>query len=102
VKGSEQRQEPRHTGKLPVEIESGKGITRDFSGSGVFFETDRSFTPGQPIEFALVLKHIDPERTVRLKCRGKIVRIEESGQKIGVAAVINSYTFDDLLQHIRR
>ena len=94
MKGSEQRQEPRHQGKLPVELESGKGITRDFSGSGVFFETDRSFSPGQPIEFSIVLEHIDPDRPVRLKCRGEIIRVEESGQKIGVAAAINSYTFE--------
>jgi hypothetical protein len=95
LKGSEQRQAPRHKGKLPVELESGKGITRDFSGSGVFFETDRSFSPGQPIEFTLVLEHIDPSRPVRLKCRGEIVRVEESGQTIGVAAAINSYTFEE-------
>jgi hypothetical protein len=96
LKGSELRREPRHQGKLPVELESGKGVTRDFSGSGVFFETDRSFSPGQLIEFSLVLEHIDPDRPVRLKCRGEIVRVEESGQKIGVAAAINSYTFEEL------
>ena len=96
MKKSEQRSEPRHKGKLPVKFESGKGITRDFSGSGIFFETDRAFSPGQPIEFSIVLEHIDPERPVRLKCRGEIIRIEESGQKIGVAAAINSYTFEDL------
>jgi len=98
LKGSEQRQEPRHPGKLPVQLESGVGVTRDFSSSGVFFETDRSFTPGQPIEFTLVLEHIDPQRPVRLKCRGEIIRVEESGQKIGVAAAINSYTFEEYKQ----
>jgi len=96
LKASEQRREPRHQGKVPVQFESGKGITRDFNGSGVFFETDRSFSPGQPIEFILVLEHIDPDRPVRLKCLGEIIRVEESGQKIGVAAAINSYTFEDL------
>jgi hypothetical protein len=98
LKGSEERREPRHKGKLPVELESGKGITRDFSGSGIFFETDRSFSPGQPIEFTLILEHIDPERPVRLKCLGEIIRVEDSGQKIGVAAAINSYTFEEIRQ----
>lgn len=98
MKASEQRREPRYLGKVPVLFESGKGITRDFSGSGVFFETDRSFTPGQLIEFSLVLEHIDPERPVHLMCRGKIVRVEESGQKIGVAAAIDSYTFEEFKQ----
>jgi len=96
MKGSEQRRESRYRGKLAVELESGRGITRDFSVSGVFFETDRSFSPGQPIEFTLALEHIDPERPVRLKCRGKIIRVEEGGKKIGVAATIRSYTFEEI------
>jgi hypothetical protein len=29
-------------------------------------------------------------------CQGEIVRVEESGQKIGVAAAINSYTFEEI------
>jgi len=79
-----------------VELASGKGVTRDFSGSGIFFETDRSFTPGQPIEFTLVLEHIDPKRPVRVTCKGEIVRVEKSGQKIGVAAAISSYEFEEV------
>lgn len=96
VKVSEQRREPRHSGKLPVELESGKGLTRDFSGSGIFFETEKSFSLGQPIKFTIVLEHIDPGHPIRLNCRGKIVRVEEKGQKIGVAASIQSYTFEEI------
>jgi hypothetical protein len=44
------------------------------------------------------LEHIDPERPVRLKCLGEIIRVEDSGQKIGVAAAINSYTFEEIRQ----
>jgi hypothetical protein len=55
-------------------------------------------SPGQSIEFTLVLEHIDPERPVRLKCLGEIIRVEDSGQKIGVAAAINSYTFEEIRQ----
>jgi hypothetical protein len=88
------RRDQRHQGKLQVELESGKGITRDFSGSGVYFETDRAFNIGQIIEFSIVLEHIDPERPVRLKCMGEIVRVEENDQKIGVAAAIKSYTVE--------
>ena len=94
MKKSEKRQEPRHQSKLPVQFESGKGIIRDFSGSAVFIETDRAFSPGQPIEFTLALEYINPERPVNMKCRGEIIRIEKSDQKIGVVAAINSYTFE--------
>ena len=98
VKNSENRQVPRHQGKLPVNLNGGKGITRDFSSSGIFFETDRSFSPGQPIEFTIMLEHADPAGPIRMKCRGEIVRVEESGQKIGVAATIDSYEFEELPQ----
>lgn len=94
----ELRREPRHKGSLPIELETGKGLTRDFSGSGVFFETDRSLASGQPIEFTIILNHIDPDHPVRLKCLGKIVRTEESGPKIGVAAAITSYTIEQIQQ----
>jgi hypothetical protein len=56
----------------------------------VFFETDSSFSLGQAINFTLVLEHADPEGPVNLKCRGKIVRVEKSGQMLGVAAAIDS------------
>lgn len=93
VKESEKRTASRHQGKLPVKLKGVQGITRDFSGSGIFFETDRSFSPGQPIEFTIMLEYADPEGPVQVKCRGEIVRVEESGQKIGVATTIDSYSF---------
>lgn len=92
----EKRRAPRHQGKLPVELDSDKGFTRDFSGSGIFFETNRSFSPSQPIEFTIMLEHADPTGSFQLKCRGKIVRVEESEGKIGVAATMDSVTFEAL------
>jgi len=93
---SEKRRATRHQGKLPVKLKDAKGVTRDFSSSGIFFETDRSFSLGQPIEFTIVLEYADPAGPIRMKCRGEIVRVEESGQKIGVAATIDSYSFEEL------
>jgi hypothetical protein len=98
VKESEKTRAPRHQGKLPVKLKGASsitGITRDFSSSGIFFETDRSFSPGQPIEFTIMLEYADPAGPIQMKCRGEIVRIEESGQKIGVAAAIHSYSFEE-------
>ena len=100
MKEAEKRRAPRHQGKLPVKLEGAKGITRDFSSSGIFFETDKSFTLGQPIEFTIMLEHADPEGPIQMKCRGEIVRVEESGQKIGVAATIDSYSFEELPNEI--
>ena len=93
VKKIEKHRAPRHLGATPVELKNGKGITRDFSSTGIFFETDKSFTPGQPIDFTIVLENVDPDRPVRVNCQGEIVRVEESGKKIGVAVSISSYNF---------
>jgi hypothetical protein len=91
---NENRRALRHKAGVPVEFESGKGVTRDFSASGIYFEADRSFSPGQSIEFTLILEHVDYAGPVRVKCRGEIVRVEQNGGKIGVATTINSSTIE--------
>ena len=77
-------------------IKGGIGITSDFSSSGICFETDRSFSVGQPIEFNIILEYVDPAGPIQVTCRGEIVRVEENGHKIGVAATVDSYTFQEL------
>ncbi len=96
VNRSEQRHAPRHKGRLPVELGAGKGTTRDFSSSGIYFETNRSFSLGQTIEFNILLKRIDPEHTMRVKCHGMILRVEDNGSRMGVAAAIDSYKFEEV------
>ena len=70
-------------------------MTRDFSASGIFFETDQFFSSGEPVEFALKLDHFDPGRSVHVRCRGEVVRVERGAEKMGVAMVINSYQFEE-------
>ena len=50
----ERRQVLRYSLDLPVEVAGACGRTRDFSASGVFFETDRALTPGAPVRPAPV------------------------------------------------
>ena len=92
--GQENRRATRYKTALPVEVGSEKCTSIDVSSSGIFFETDKSFSPGQPIEFTIVLENVDPAHPVRLQCRGAIVRVEDKGQKVGVAATISTYTFE--------
>ena len=95
MKNIEERLTPRYKVKVPVEFDSGRGYTQNCSASGVFFVTDRPFTPGQLIEYTLFLEHIDAAGPVRLKCQGKVVRVEKNGKKMGgVAATINSYSLE--------
>ncbi|MCG6537154.1 MAG: PilZ domain-containing protein [Syntrophales bacterium LBB04] len=100
MQGSELRKAPRFSAAIPVMTECGKAsTTRDVSSSGIFFETDGSFTPGQSIEFSIFLEHLYPDRPALLKCKGSIVRVEKSGEKIGVATTIDFYSIED---HIPR
>ena len=94
VEEAKKKRATRHRDAAPVELKDGRGITRDFSRTGIFFETEKSFTPGQPIDFTIILENVDPERPVRVKCRGNIARIDETGPKIGVAVEISSYRFE--------
>lgn len=95
MRKNDERQTPRYKVKVPVEFESGRGVTQNCSASGVYFITDRSFSLGQSIDYTLFLEHIDATGPVRLKCQGEVVRIEKNGKKTGgVAATINSYSLE--------
>ena len=96
-KGSEAREAPRFLCALPVMTGSSKGITRDLSSSGIFFESDDSFLPGQTIEFSIVLEYLYPDNPVCIKCSGAIVRVEKNRKKICIAATIDSYSLIDHL-----
>ena len=84
----EQRRALRYPLEPPIEVEGAMGRTRDFSSSGVFFETDRALAPGAPIEFSLVLGRVSPGLQLRLDCEGRIVRTVPRGDQLGVAVAI--------------
>jgi len=89
----ERRKEYRFRGALDVELEKGSGITHDLSASGVYFVTDQSFAPAEPIEFFLNLEHSDLGPLVRVRCLGEIVRVNSMGKRMGVAVAVSSYSF---------
>jgi hypothetical protein len=90
----DRRKAPRFQVALRVELQGGEGVTRDLSAYGAFFETDRVFALGEVIEFAIILEHIDPNRPLRLQCRGRVVRVEQRGDTMGIAVVITAYRFN--------
>lgn len=69
--------------------------TRDVSARGVCFYIDSPMEPGTAIEFTLTLPpEITLTESIRVRCRGRIVRIEEENTgKVGVAAIIEEYEF---------
>ena len=94
------RREQRVQAELNVNLEQGKGVTRDVSESGVYFETDLPFTPGAPISFSFNFDDA-PGGPLVLKCEARIVRVEDRGGKTGVGATITSYKFECLDSSVR-
>ncbi len=92
----ERRKATRFRGKLPVELEQGTGLTRDFSALGVFFETDQSLTVGESIKFVIPLDYSDWGHPFRIRCQGEVLRVEPGGEKVGVAVAIHSYSFEEV------
>jgi hypothetical protein len=90
----DRRQTHRIAVQLPLELENGKGVTRDVSASGVFFLTDVSFSIGTPITFCLLLEQVDPLGPLRVRCQGQVVRLECCKGKAGVAVAISEHYFD--------
>ena len=87
----ERRMSVRYNGKISLEVKEGKGLTRDFSSSGIYFVTDQVLSVGERLEVVMLLEHIGMERVWRLHCEGKVLRVEPTVEKIGVAFAINSH-----------
>lgn len=80
---------PRYPLSVAVETEQGKGVTRDVSASGVYFETAELYTAGSPIRFTLVFEHSVPA-PLRLSCAGEVRRVDANDGSFCVAVTINA------------
>jgi hypothetical protein len=70
--------------------------TRDVSARGICFFVDSAITPGSTSEFTLTLPpEITLTESIRVRCKGKVVRVDEGGSegRVAVAAVIDEYEF---------
>ena len=87
----EVRVKPRKRVAVPV-----RTVTRDISARGVYFDFSEKMEPGSELEFEL---NLPPElaagKSVRIRCRGKIVRVDKPATDGGVrvAATIENYEF---------
>ena len=94
----EKRQAERHRVTLAVKFEGGGGTSRDISAAGMFFETaDRSFSPGETIHVWLLFEHVNPDEPILLRCEGRVVRVERSEGRVGVAVAFSSYGLETAL-----
>jgi len=102
-KQQEKRGTRRFSLRLPVSVnytgnesQEKTAQTRDVSARGICFYIDGSIAAGSPIEFTLILPpEITLTESIRVRCKGKVVRVDEKPpeSKVAVAAVIDEYEF---------
>jgi PilZ domain len=70
------------------------GRTRDVSSHGVFMFLDTEIKSGAPIEFVMILPaEITLSDPIRVRCTGRVLRVDKSDQEQGVAVAIDKYDF---------
>ncbi|MCC7341896.1 MAG: PilZ domain-containing protein [Bryobacterales bacterium] len=96
----DQRKNQRFELRLPFELlRSGSktlgkvGETKNLSSGGVLFTADAEVAVGQPIEFVITLPTGAQGHSVRLRCMGKVVRLEheEIGSDPAFAATLERF-----------
>ena len=82
-KNREKRRTQRMSASIALQAGRSKGVTRDISACGLFFETDTDYSVGNKVKIALNLD--TPWGKVMLRSYGEIVRVESRDHKVGVA-----------------
>jgi hypothetical protein len=68
--------------------------TRDVSSRGIFMFVNTELTAGSPIEFVMTLPpEITLAEPLRVRCAGKVLRVDKTEQDQGVAVAIEKYDF---------
>ena len=89
-----QRAAERYALSLRVQLPNGKGETRNISAGGVYFACDRGFEEGTAIEFVVEFDSAPGGSPMRLRCKGRVVRVDEMDGRVGVAAKIESQSVE--------
>lgn len=91
--GSEQRADARFDTVLPIRIAGSPGEAQNVSAHGIYFETDVRQEVGSLVNFTVEFSLYG--RKHRLLCEGKVVRVEQHGNRIGVAARLLAPLFEE-------
>jgi hypothetical protein len=94
VRARDRRNARRYVVALPLEWSQGRGLTRNVSESGVYFETNKTAPIGSAIRMSMVLGQADPEGRFRVECEGEVLRVEPHDGRVGIAARITSYRLE--------
>ena len=89
------RQGERFDTTLAVRLKQGGAVARNVSANGIYFLTDVAFEAGATVRFTLDFQNF-PGGPIQVNCVARVVRVEEQGDKKGVAAAIQSFEFTRL------
>lgn len=97
----EKRSTRRFSFNLPVTVKSLdggirelQGHTRDVSSRGAFVFLSSEAEEGATIEFVMTLPaEVTMADPIRVSCTGRILRVERSEKKQGIAVAIDKYDF---------
>jgi len=93
--GIDRRRAHRFKGDIPVRLQEGTGITRDFSASGIYFYTDHLLPVGESFEFTYTLDCLGEAKPVYIHCTGNVLRVDQEPERYGVAARLTAHTFGE-------
>jgi hypothetical protein len=80
---TERREATRYPLRLPVELDVGAGHTLNMSATGILFEFGQALPMGCSVQLEILLPALgDVAR--RLRCLGKVVRLEPRDESYGV------------------
>jgi hypothetical protein len=85
---AERRQAVRVPVAARVRTRKGVGAARDVSTTGIFFEVDESYVPGESVDLSVVLERPYSAVPIRLQGKGRVVRVEPRGRRLGVAVAV--------------
>ncbi|MEJ2471727.1 MAG: PilZ domain-containing protein [Desulfuromonadales bacterium] len=89
----EKRDSERIQVEIPVHIGDETAVTRNISWAGIFLYSTRPFEEGGILNFCLDLDYAFPGKAIRLDCRAVVMRVEDHGERYGVAARINHFEY---------
>ena len=87
----ERRRTPRYRLDATISVADGTARTIDLSADSVYFESARSFAPGDAVP--LVFPFETGGCGGRVQCTGRVVRVDRRGQLFGIAATYEPVVF---------
>lgn len=81
---AEKRAAERFGVNMPVRVEGHETVTQDLSASGIAFESDRPYAPGDRIQ--VTIEYLMDGHDYPLSCDAVVVRCEANGSMYSVGA----------------